>query len=212
MCEIKQPNVEDQVESWLCYWGKLEQYDPVSIYVPQRDFLDDWFGQLGNRNLCHVISKAKTLNSLFSTRASFDDLKKLANRIVQMEDFDKRLKDVNKDLVNEIAGGKGKKRGLYSLATKYCSFHYPEKYPIYDSNVDEALWHFEKNRRRKNPGCKKFNRRELICYERFHEVMTDFKDGLNKEPKTEFSFREIDKYLFLVGRRLKEEEKKRKQG
>jgi hypothetical protein len=33
---------------------------------------------------------------------------------------------------------------FYSFATKYCSHHKPEMYPIYDSYVDKMLGYFKK--------------------------------------------------------------------
>jgi hypothetical protein len=32
---------------------------------------------------------------------------------------------------------RGKEHNFFSFATKYCSWHYPEVYPIWDSRVDK---------------------------------------------------------------------------
>jgi len=39
---------------------------------------------------------------------------------------------------------RGKTRRHYSFATKYCSWHQPDKYPIYDSLVERLLWAYRK--------------------------------------------------------------------
>ena len=151
-----------------------------------------------NVQLRIVLRKAKLLNKLYNTRISSSHIELVAERIAASR-FDQRLAKQNLTLVNKIARVKmndGNIRIYYVFATKYCSFHFPEKYPIYDSNVDEALWYFKKK-------CKFYNftRRSLKDYPTFHKVLTTFIKvyGLEK-----FKLKEIDHYLWLVGKDLKE--------
>ena len=75
----------------------------------------------------------------------------MARHILEL-DIDARLKHGDPQLVDQIAivtiKGKGrskeKTRRNYSFATKYCSFHQPSLYPIYDSFVDKILRAYQK--------------------------------------------------------------------
>ena len=40
--------------------------------------------------------------------------------------------------------GTGKTRNHYSFASKYCSHHFPEDYPIFDSYVEKMLRFYAK--------------------------------------------------------------------
>jgi len=63
----------------------------------------------------------------------------------------------------------GKVRRNYAFATKYCSFHNPCEYPIYDSFVDRVLRAYQKQ--------DKFSSLplgDLKDYERFKEVLEAF--------------------------------------
>jgi len=95
----------------------------------------------------------------------------------------------------EFQGKNGKiiKRKFYSFATKYASFHQPDKYPIFDSNVKTALIYFKKN-------CEKFafDDEDLTKYNKFVGIIKNFKEVFCSIS----SFRDIDKYLYLVGREL----------
>ena len=62
-------------------------------------------------------------------------------------DIDQRLGNRDLALVNDIAEVKvnGQKTiNFYSFATKYCSHHFPEDYPIYDSFVEKMLMPFKR--------------------------------------------------------------------
>jgi hypothetical protein len=88
---------------------------------------------------------------------------------------------------------KGKQRNNYSFATKYCSWHRPELYPICDSRVDRCLWcllqrdHFA-------PLLKA--NVELRDYLKLHVVLTDFQKAYRLGG---FAFKEIDKFLWTYG-------------
>jgi hypothetical protein len=65
----------------------------------------------------------------------------LANHIVELG-IDPLLDKGSLEVVERIAQS-GTKR-YYSFATKYCSWHRPNVYPMWDRNVDECLWAYQK--------------------------------------------------------------------
>ena len=104
------------------------------------------------------------------------------------------------DLVNKMAcTNVNGERGNYSFATKYASFHCPEKYPIYDSFVDDALWNFKGDKKNKDKFFEIY-RYELKDYEKFTGVMQRFRNVYELE---KFTWKELDRYLWLVGRCIK---------
>ena len=217
MCDINQPDVGkpsvSQVKLWLKYWEYLKKNDPHSVYVRQRDYLDYWFRRFpDNTNVDIVMSKAATLNSLFNVRATAKQLVVFADYILEIDEFDSRLNNGDIDLVNQISDfmSERKESSLYSLTTKYCKFHRPDDYPIYDSNVDNALWCFKKKFWFRNQILNDFYRKDLKKYSKFYNVISLLRNMLKDEGE-EFDFTDIDKYLFLAGRKLDKDKASKKQ-
>ena len=108
--------------------------------------------------------------------------------------IDKDLGAGNEALVNKIAPVtiNGKTRNFYSFASKYCSHHKPESYPIYDSYVEKMIMHFKKKDK-----YDAFVKPNLKEYQRFIEIIKNFQKHYNLES---FTLREIDIYLWLAGK------------
>jgi hypothetical protein len=85
------------------------------------------------------------------------------------------------------------KRQYFSFASKYCSWHNPAAYPIYDNNVEACLWYYSKQ-----DGFSKYAR-EGYRYPDFVRIVTDFQRfyGL-----TSFTFKQLDKFLWSQGGEL----------
>ncbi len=148
-----------------------------------------------NVRLEAVLVKVAALNDLYNT--NIYAVYEMARHIWGL-DTDSKLEQGSLELVEEIAVVmlRGKRRRNYSFATKYCHFHAPEVYPIYDGYVEEALWAY-----RKKDGFVRFKRKELWeSYPRYVAVVKGFREhyGLGG-----FSLREIDRFLWLTGMRLR---------
>ncbi len=181
----------EEVSKYLKKWAVLQKND----YVPKESYLMGLFSKFPNNvRLSVVLFKAKSLNERYKTRISSSHIELVAKHIVDLS-IDQRLANRDLTLVNDIADNKKTKRN-YSFAAKYCSFHYPEGYPIYDSIVDEVLRHFNQE-----DDFSYFTKDNLKDYPTFHEVLMTFIKvyGLEK-----FKLKEIDHYLWLVGKDLKE--------
>ena len=109
--------------------------------------------------------------------------------------IDQELSAGNIDLVEKIATVKMKykTRNFYSFASKYCAFHKPDIYPMYDSYVEKMLWHFKKLDKFYD-----FKRDELRNYQVFMDVIKRFSKFYNLQ---EFTLKEIDMYLWLAGKK-----------
>ena len=137
-----------------------------------------------------VLPKVATLNALYST-----NIYALSNltRLIVAADIDPLLDAGSCRAVEAIsvleAGGKS--RRIYSFATKYCSWHQPDLYPIFDSAVERALAHYKRK-----DSFASFTYDDLRNYERFVAVLEVFRShyGLRS-----VSFKALDKFLWKQG-------------
>lgn len=107
--------------------------------------------------------------------------------------IDSALSAGSPEIVDKIAKVtiQGKVHNFFSCATKYCSWHNPKSYPIYDSRVDKYLWSLQKQERFTES---RFAHDELWDYPKFLEIMSSFHDHYGHGS---FTFKEIDKFLWL---------------
>ncbi|MGH9590139.1 MAG: hypothetical protein ACRD25_07070 [Terracidiphilus sp.] len=145
-----------------------------------------------NDNASHVLLKVVALNSLYTTRILA--VLKLAGHIAgQGAAFDVALAAGSREAVDAIARVSVGDTDLtfYSFATKYCNWHQPNLYPIYDSRVDRYLWTLKKQSLFQ---CEAFSQHDdLHSYPKFCLMMTAFREqfGLGS-----FTFKQIDKFLW----------------
>jgi len=157
-----------------------------------------------NTDYKHVLLKVVTLNALYSTLIRVyskitPTVYEVAHHIVSIGDeIDYGLKDGLPDIVRKISiiNKGGKNFYNYSFATKYCSFHRPESYPIYDSRVYEYLRRLRNRDKHKDGGFRQFKNEELWVYPQFKSIVDEFRThyGLQK-----FTYKQIDAFLYLEG-------------
>ena len=108
--------------------------------------------------------------------------------------IDARLKAGDVTLVSDIQKVtiNGVEKNFYSFATKYCSHHNPQDYPIYDSYVEKVLCYY-----RNQDGFAQFKREDLKDYVSFKGALVDFRTfyGLGK-----YDLKQIDKYIWQLGK------------
>lgn len=144
-----------------------------------------------NDRLEEVLIKVAVLNSLYST--NIFALTKVATHIYQLQ-IDNALAQHSLAVVDVIACIElnGKRRRNYSFATKYCHWHRPDVYPIYDSYVERLLWAYQQQ-----DGFARFRREDLqdyLCYKMIHD---QFKQhyGINT-----FTTKQVDQFLWGYGK------------
>jgi hypothetical protein len=149
-----------------------------------------------NTDVGEVAVKIAALNGLYAT--NIFGVVQVARHIVSL-DIDARLAEnaAHPDLIEKIANVSigGKRRRNYSFTTKYCSFHSPDVYAIFDSLVAEVLNTLLKQGERFDtfaPG-----ERWGADYAVWHRSISRFRTHYGLE---EFSIRDIDKYLWMLGK------------
>ena len=182
-----------QVDYWLNYWETLDNYKI------QEEAINELF-QIHYKSftdLKTVIIKCSVLNDFYST--NIFDIYKVARHIITISNVEERLKNDDLSLVGEIAKvnfgtlENKKEKNFYSFASKFCSHHSEECYPIYDSYVDTMLKYFKSQNK-----LLSFDKSDLKDYFKFKEILIRFKTIYNLE---NYSLKQIDKYLWQAGKK-----------
>jgi hypothetical protein len=141
-----------------------------------------------------VLVKTKVLNLLYNT--AILAIGAVARPIVALSGLDTLLAAESPDAVGLIANVsiQEKKYWFFSFATKYCSWHNPTAYPIFDKNVYACLRFYRKQDR-----FAKFALKDLWDYSAFLGVVTEFRRFYGLE---QFNFKELDKFLYQHGSSL----------
>lgn len=187
---IARPN-SDEVRKYLKQWAE-EGYEREDAALR---LLFDTFPK--NDNIDEVLLKVSTLDRLFTTHVSSRNVIEMAKQIVGINDLDQRLDEPDHNVVEAIADRKATGKRQYSFATKYCAFHRPKLYPMYDSYVVNVLSTLLKQ-------GETFDDLVLARGDIWNNDYDVFRRSFFKFQRhyklDEFSVREIDKYLWLVGK------------
>jgi len=185
---ISRPSCSE-VNKYLENWKKMENY------VLQENALKKLFTETypNNVEIEDILIKVSSLNDFYSTNIKYPCL--VAKHILNLK-IDEKLNTNNHDIVNEIADVKineGKSIYFFSFATKYCSHHKPDVYPIYDNYVDRVLRYFNKI-----DNFYDFKDNYFKDYRNFEKVLSLFQEIFDLNT---FSLKEIDRYLWLLGKK-----------
>lgn len=190
---IPNPSIKE-VKKYLNLWDDLENY------VLQESSLTKLFTKTypKNTDIDDILIKVSSLNDFYSTNI-FSPFS-IAKHILSI-DIDKRLKNNDLSLVNDLAlvKIKNKEKNFYSFATKYCSHHKPEEYPIYDSFVEKVIFYFSKKDDFTSvlSGTIENKRKKVKNYTNFKKILNDFRIFYKLDG---YSLKDIDKYLWQLGK------------
>lgn len=165
----------------------IQKWDGLDDYVNQERALDKLFLELCPQNNCieDILIKCSALNDFYST--NIFKVHNVAQHYLHI-DIDKRL--AKGDLAHITINGKP--FYFYSFASKYCSHHCPNIYPIYDSYVHQLLNYFKK----RDHFCQ-YTNDKLKEYPSYCNIILSFRKFYGLES---FTVKEIDKYLWQLGK------------
>lgn len=132
---MKKISLKADAEAAIADYKRMEGY---SIQEELLLILKDKYPD--HKNVHGVDNKVKLLNLFYSTGIQATNT--MTEHIMEIKDIDSRLVAGDLSLVAEIAKLTLKDnvtRYNYSFATKYCAYHQPEKFPIYDSIVAKTF-------------------------------------------------------------------------
>lgn len=178
----------NEVDRYLTQWNTTADY-----YEPE-NVLKNLFTQTHpyNTSIDSIILKIAALNTVYNTYIY--SVYPVAQNILSL-DIDQRLCMGDETLVNEVMRvryGAEKKTDHYSFATKYCSFHNPDAYPIYDSYVGKILQYY-----RDTEGFCSFRNIDLKDYPTFKRIIAEFRRYFRLE---KYTTKELDQYLWQFGK------------
>lgn len=186
MLVVPEPS-ENEVKRYLKKWESSESY------TIQESSLNKLFLEIcpKNNNINDILIKTSCLNDFYSTNI-FSTMT-MAKHIYDLN-IDKRLKELDETLVNDIANItiNDKPKRFYSFASKYCSHHLPEDFPIYDSYVEKVLMYFKRK-----DNFAEFKSEDLKDYCKFKKVLIQFKRYYNID---KYNLKELDKYIWQLGK------------
>lgn len=145
-----------------------------------------------NVNLGEVTHKVLILDHLYNCELTRSISHTTAAEKIVGEEIDDDLRNGNPvELVERIAGLSGRKRGKQRrsnigtvFASKYCHFHAPDRFPIYDQYARRGLI-------------------DLLGREVGERDYRQMKQGVDELiPATGLSYKKIDEYLWLYGQLL----------
>ncbi len=144
-----------------------------------------------NTNLCEILAKVVILNQFYNT--NIRNPLAVAKHILDLK-IDHQLEEGEPTLVDAVARVKfsDKTRLLFSFATKYCAWHQPDKFQIFDRYVARVLWTYRQ-------ALGEFRREDLRTYTKFAEVVTNFCKSFKLES---CSRKNLDKFLWIEGKSL----------
>lgn len=173
----------------------LKLWDGLSDYVAHEAALGLIFRDdpefKANTDLRVVIIKCSALNDFYAT--NIYKTAPVARKIVSIRDFDARLARADDALVEEVANVEGRRN--YSFATKYCSHHRPDLYPIYDRYVADVLVELRRRDRRAFHFSNRSSLKE--SYPTFRQAIDDFRKAYGLQ---RYSYKDIDRYLWQLGK------------
>ena len=157
------------------------------------------------KNICpwQVLLKVTALNALYKTRIMnvYPVVETILGVGRKLDSLISRADPAAVDLMKMVKFAKREKAmNFFSFASKYCHFHKPDRYPIYDQYVDAAL--------------RKLRRDKMLAFE---------SDALNREAYAPFksvvdafieryaagcSYDAADKFLWRKGKNLKSRRRK----
>jgi hypothetical protein len=123
---------------------EAERFDQEN--EPEEKVLGQLLNLFGaNTQFAEVRLKVAGLNELYSAGVKRKHIETIARHLATTSNFDTLLQHGSPDAAQQIIDCKGADR-YFSFASKYCSWHNPNAYPIYSSEVDACLmWYRQQN-------------------------------------------------------------------
>mgnify|MGYP000438818116 FL=1 len=185
--------LKDHVPSPLEITEYEQKWNTLADYVNQENALNKLFFNLcpENKEMSDILIKCSSLNDFYST--NIFKVHNVAKHFLN-QNIDEKLATGDLKLVMDLTNImiNGKRFFFYSFATKYCSHHRPNIYPIYDSYVNKLLKYF-----RNRDGFMVFKETDPKEYCSYYYSIQTFKFFYGLQA---FTVKQIDKYLWQLGK------------
>ena len=179
-------NPKKEIEIYLKKWDNLQKY-PIQEEAIRELYDSMYYERFDEKAL---LVKCTVLNTFYSTMIF--DIASVVTHFLNVKNLKGRLKNGDITLIGELQTITD--RNYYSFATKFCSHHNPNMFPIYDNFVGKMLCHF-----RNQDKFFSFKNKDLKDYSKFKDVYDNFRHHYDLD---KYSYKEIDRYLWQVGKEI----------
>ncbi len=192
---------EESIHHYLEFW-KADKYR-IQEEILNRFFKDS---MPTNTDLSEILIKTVLINEFYSTMV-FDTFS-LAKHIYSRKKLDSLIQEGSIKAIDEFMnvplGKKGETKNLISFASKFCGFHSPKAFPLYDSYLCDVLRAFRNANNADN--FANFTNQDLRGYQSYKNILIEFMSFYQLD-KEEYSFKKLDMYLWQLGYDIKEKKK-----
>lgn len=200
-----------------------DAFNPTSIGSSAYLITNEWsFDKDTIKDICERIDKENSTHLAVSGHNKGDNkgVDAVVKKILDIDDFETRLKNENAELVNEIAKAVPE-ISKFSFASKFCTYvsiykdKNPNAYSIYDKVISEILPYYEwkflhtteihaKINRNKKDGNEKvvstientFAKKGSFNYEGYNKLIGQIIEAINKEKKLTIDRLTFDRMLW----------------
>ena len=194
-----------------------DAFNPTSIGSSAYLITNEWsFDKDTIKDICERIDKENSTHLAVSGHNKGDNkgVDAVVKKILDIDDFETRLKKEDADLVNEIAKAVPE-ISKFSFASKFCTYvsiykdKNPNAYSIYDKVISEILpyyeWKFlhttknaQKNRNKKVVSTieNTFAKKGSFNYEGYNKLIGQINEAINKEKKLTIDRLTFDRMLW----------------
>ena len=194
-----------------------DAFNPTSIGSSAYLITNEWsFDKDTIKDICERIDKENSTHLAVSGHNKGDNkgVDAVVKKILDIDDFETRLKKEDADLVNEIAKAVPE-ISKFSFASKFCTYvsiykdKNPNAYSIYDKVISEILTYYEwkflhttknaqKNRNKKVVSTieNTFAKKGSFNYEGYNKLIGQIIEAINKEKKLTIDRLTFDRMLW----------------
>ena len=177
-------------EQVLIYLSKQKN---IKEYYYREKAMEKLFQEMcvKNETVEDILIKVSSLNNVFDI--GVNEVFRMVKHIESL-DVDSRLKVGDITLVMDISRMKPGKitKNCFSLASKFCGYHKPEEYPMYNEYTEEILKYY-----RDKDGFSKFSDEDIRDYVKYKGIIMDFRKFYNLE---KYDFLKLGQYMAQLGR------------
>ncbi len=170
----------------------------ICFYRDEKELMK-WFHSERIITKSIIISRVRKINALYHTHLWEENIIDIVDFLSNKGgiEFENRIVSGDLNVIKELVAQNN--RNCFVFATKYCSFVNSDCFPMYDSYVASALLNFH-NSKPLIDGKLNFEKFRKDCdYKAFKDALDKF---VVRYKLYNCSYREIDKYLWLVGKNV----------
>ena len=187
--------VKYEIDKYIARFDIKNQIDERAIC-----FLFDLFPY--NKEYSQVVAKVAELNALYSAGIPQKDISSVGKHIMSIDNLDELFRKGEMKAVDRIGQTENGINNAYVFASKYCSFHNPTEYLMFDSYGWYAMYRIAKENGLRVQLSKEI-RSDYTGYKKYKDCVDEFL----KKLEVSYDYKNIDKFLWLYGKELRGKEK-----